>query len=228
MGEEVAWSMGGLAGDLIRASHAPCTPTARLPPLPDLPLPRRLRAPGLPADRCDNKVCLEDPLVVGLTNRMSDVALVPPNNSEFIQLLRQPPHPRLLRARTTWTEARPTVLPAAAQVQGVPAPDPRRLPVLQEAPRHHPRARKDAVRVRKRCHRLSTRRRPAPPPLARQRAQPASHAAAPSPQAARLHLLPVPVGCRGGRRHKVRPGLHRAAQKGQGRRLARHAQRAPL
>ena len=44
---------------------------------------------------CDNKACLEDPIVVSLTERMSDVALVPPNNSEFIQLLRYKacPHP---------------------------------------------------------------------------------------------------------------------------------------
>ena len=68
----------------------------------------RLTAPGLLADRCDSKVCLEDPSVVGLTNRISDLALVPPNNSEFIQLLRQLPHPR---AATAEAEARSTVLP---------------------------------------------------------------------------------------------------------------------
>merc|ERR1719353_2135533 len=37
---------------------------------------------------CDNKPCLDDPIVQRLTERMADVALVPPNNSEFIQLLR--------------------------------------------------------------------------------------------------------------------------------------------
>ena len=37
---------------------------------------------------CDYKECLEDPIIKRLTDRMSDVALVPPNNSEFIQLLR--------------------------------------------------------------------------------------------------------------------------------------------
>jgi len=37
---------------------------------------------------CDYKECLEDPIIKRLTEKMSDVALVPPNNSEFIQLLR--------------------------------------------------------------------------------------------------------------------------------------------
>jgi len=44
---------------------------------------------------CDNKPCLEDPMVMQLTERMADVSLTPPNNSEFIQLLRykECPHP---------------------------------------------------------------------------------------------------------------------------------------
>ena len=43
---------------------------------------------------CDYKECLEDPIIKRLTERMSDVALVPPNNSEFIQLLRYKECPR--------------------------------------------------------------------------------------------------------------------------------------